>query len=121
MIRGLKFVAVPIRDVPRAVAFWTRNFGFTVASEQPFDDSPTWIELRVPGTDTRLVLYQPAAGEPLPEPAPGVTFTADDLARTYDELRAKGVEFVSPVRRFDWGATAAFKDSEGNTFLLASP
>jgi predicted enzyme related to lactoylglutathione lyase len=50
-----------------------------------------------------------------------VAFTTPDVERAYAELRAKGVEFVSPVRRFDWGASAAFKDSEGNTFLLASP
>ena len=121
MIRGLKFVSVPIRDLPRAIAFWTRNFGFTVASEQPFDDSKSWIELRIPGTDTRLVLYTPISPETLPDPSPGVTFTTDDLVRTYDELRAKGVEFDGPVRRTDWGSSAVFKDSEGNSFLISSP
>ena len=121
VIRGLKFVSVPIRDLPRAVAFWTRNFGFTVASEQPFDDSRSWMELRIPGTETRLVLYTPDDTAALPDPSPGVTFTADDLVRTYDELRTKGVEFDGPVRRTDWGSSAVFKDSEGNSFLISSP
>lgn len=121
VIRGLKSVSIPSRDLPRAVAFWTRKFGFTVASEQPFDDSRSWIELRLPGTDTRFVLYAPAAGEAPADVPPHVSFTTDDLARTYDELRTKGVEFDGPVRRTDWGASATFRDSEGNSFLLASP
>ena len=121
VIRGLKFVSIPSRDLPRAVAFWTGKFGFTVASEQPFENSPSWIELRLPGTDTRFVLYTPAA-EPAPaDVPPHVSFTTDDLARTYDELRTKGVEFEGPVRRTDWGASAVFRDSEGNSFLIAAP
>lgn len=103
------------------MAFWTQKLGFTVASEQPFDDSQRWIELRVPGADTRLVLFTPTSGDTPVGVVTNVAFTAADVDRAYAELRAKGVEFLGPVRRFDWGATAAFKDSEGNTFLLASP
>ena len=37
------------------------------------------------------------------------------------ELRTKGVEFLGPIRKADWGSSAVFKDSEGNSFLIASP
>ena len=121
MISGLKFVSVPTHDPARAVAFWTQKFGFTVAREQPFDDSQQWIELRIPGADTRLVLVSPSGADVLVGGFTNVAFTALDLDRTYDELRTKGVEFVGPVRRADWGASVTFKDAEGNTFLLASP
>ena len=121
MIRGLKFVSIPSRDLPRAVAFWTGKFGFTVASEQPFENSPSWIELRLPGTDTRFVLYTPAGETAAADVPPHVSFTVDDLLRTYDDLRTKGVEFEGPVRRTDWGSSVVFKDSEGNSFLIASP
>lgn len=121
MISGLKFISVPTYDPARAVAFWTQKFGFTVASQQPFDDSQRWIELRIPGVDTRLVLVAPSGAELLVGTFTNIAFTAHDLDRTYDELRTKGVEFIGPVRRADWGASVAFKDSEGNTFLLASP
>jgi predicted enzyme related to lactoylglutathione lyase len=121
VIKGLKFIRVPTINQARAVAFWTQKMGLTVASEQPFDDSQRWVELRVPGADTRLVLFTPTSGETPVGVATNVAFTTPDVERAYADLRAKGVEFVSPVRKFDWGATAAFKDSEGNTFLLASP
>ena len=121
MIKGFKSVRVPTSDQSRAVAFWTQKFGFTVASEQPFDDSQRWIELRIPGADTRLVLFTPTSPDTPVGGFMNVAFAADDLDRTYEELRTKGVEFVGPVRKADWGSSAVFKDSEGNSFLIASP
>lgn len=119
VITSIKSVAVPIHDRARALAFWTQKFGFTVASDQPFDDSPRWIELRIPGADTRLVLVTPdALGAHATDAA--IAFTVDDLERTYADLKAKGVEFAGPVERADWGSQATFTDSEGNRFVIAS-
>jgi predicted enzyme related to lactoylglutathione lyase len=120
MIKNIKFVSVPTRDPRRAVAFWTQKFGFTVASDQPFDDSQRWIELRIPGADTRLVLFKPPDTERRVGEFMRLAFTADNLERTYEDLKAKGVEFAGPVERADWGASAVFKDSEGNSFVLSS-
>jgi catechol 2,3-dioxygenase-like lactoylglutathione lyase family enzyme len=117
MITSIKSVSVPTRDQDRAVAFWTQKFGFTVASDQPFDDSRCWMELRIPGEDTRLVLVRP--GDEAHEVA-NVAFWVDDLDRTYAELKAKGVEFAGPVERTDWGSSARFTDCEGNSFTIAS-
>jgi catechol 2,3-dioxygenase-like lactoylglutathione lyase family enzyme len=119
VITSIKSISVPIRDQARAIAFWTQKFGFTIASDQPFDSSRQWIELRIPGADTRLVLSTPdtlATHDDLAH----VAFTVDDVARTYAELRAKGVEFDGPVRRTDWGSQATFQDSEGNRFVISS-
>ena len=112
---------VPVSDQARAVAFWTRNFGFTVARQQPFDESQRWIELRIPGADTRLVVYLPTGSDALPGTFMNMAFTADDVDRTYAALRTRGVEFVGPVHKADWGSSAVFKDSEGNSFLIVSP
>ena len=45
---------------------------------------------------------------------------ADQVDRTYDELAAKWVEFLGPPQIADWGSSALFKDSEGNTLIVSS-
>jgi len=120
MITSIKFVSVPTHDQGRALTFWTQKFGFTVASDQPFDDSPRWIELRIPGADTRLVLFPAQAPSARPDDVTNIAFMADDVERTYAELKAKGVEFAGPVEKTDWGSSAVFQDSEGNRFVISS-
>ena len=120
MITSVRSIRVPTRDHHRAVAFWTQKVGLSVASDQPFEDSPRWVELRLPGADTRLVLYTPHP-EDRPGPSNAIAFTTDDLDRTYAELKAKGVEFVSPPEHADWGASAVFRDPEGNSFVISAP
>ena len=56
MIRGIKFVSVPVRDQDAALKFWTEKCGFKVATDQAFGPQ-RWIELMIPGADTGLVLF----------------------------------------------------------------
>ena len=49
MIRGVKFVSIPVVDQDRALAFYTEKLGFRVATDQPFDGKQRWIELAIPG------------------------------------------------------------------------
>jgi predicted enzyme related to lactoylglutathione lyase len=51
---------------------------------------------------------------------PGVLATADCKA-TYDELKAKGVEFLSPPTERPYGIEAMMKDDSGNVFSMVQP
>jgi AraC-like DNA-binding protein len=45
-------------------------------------------------------------------------FATDDCRRTYEELKARGVEFLQePAERF-YGIEATFRDNSGNWFSL---
>ena len=48
----------------------------------------------------------------------GVNQVCDDLQRTYEELRARGVKFTQPPVRQSWGWWSMFEDQEGNRFAL---
>ena len=50
MIRGIKFVNVPVRNEKEAVKFYTEKLGFRVLTDQPFNDKQRWIELGIPAT-----------------------------------------------------------------------
>jgi hypothetical protein len=45
-------------------------------------------------------------------------FETDDCRRTYDELKSRGVTFLSePTERF-YGIEATFRDNSGNWFIM---
>jgi catechol 2,3-dioxygenase-like lactoylglutathione lyase family enzyme len=120
MIKGIKFASIPVRDQDAALRFYTEKLGFVVVTDQQFDDKQRWIELRIPGAETRVTLFTPAGHEDRIGTFSGVSFVADDVQRTYDELSARGVEFTGPPKKADWGTAALFKDVDGNTFVLSS-
>ena len=120
MIKGIKFANVPVRDQDRAIAFYTEKLGFVVATDQPFDDKQRCIELRIPGADTRVVLFTPHGWEERIGGFTNITFVADDVQRTYDERSAKDVEFPMPPRTEHWGTAAIFKDADGTQFVLSA-
>ena len=48
-------------------------------------------------------------------------FTVDDIHRTYEELRAKGVEFTEePTERF-YGTDCGLRDPFGNQLRIGQP
>jgi catechol 2,3-dioxygenase-like lactoylglutathione lyase family enzyme len=120
MIKAIKFASVPVRDQNRALTFYTKTLGFKVLTDQPFDDTQRWIELGLPRGETKLVLFTPPGHEAQIGGFSHVTFTTDDVEGTARELMAKGVEFVQPPKKADWGTAAVFKDPDGNQFVLSS-
>ncbi len=120
VIKAIKFASIPTRDQDAALEFWTTRVGFQVATDQPFDDKQRWIELRIPGAETRLVLFTPQGHEDRIGSFSNVTFVADDVQKTYDELTARGVEFVKPPKTEPWGTSAIMKDLDGNVFVISS-
>ena len=56
---------------------------------------------------------------------PGTPFNGalacSNVEQTYQELVARGVEFVTPPQKEPWGTFAMFKDPDGNQFMLSSP
>ena len=120
MIKAVKFTSIPVRDQDRALAFYTSALGFQVATDQPFDGTQRWIELRIPGAETRLVLFTPTGHEERIGTFSNITFLADDVVGTYRELTGRGVEFVGEPEVAAWGTSALFKDPDGNTFVLSS-
>jgi predicted enzyme related to lactoylglutathione lyase len=120
MIKQIKFVSVPVANQDRALDFYTEKLEFTIITDQPFDDKQRWIELRVPKAETRVVLFTTDEDKGRIGRFMNVSFTCDDLQKTYEELKGRGVEFVNPPKKEHWGSYAIFKDSEGNSFVLSA-
>lgn len=120
MIKGIKFVGIPVTDQDRALEFYTKKLGFSIATDQPFNDKQRWIELKIPGADTGVVLFTPEGHEGRIGDFQSISFHTKDVQKTYDELSARGVEFLGPPKAADWGTAAIFQDPDGNKFVLGS-
>jgi catechol 2,3-dioxygenase-like lactoylglutathione lyase family enzyme len=120
MIRGVKFATIPVRDQDKALKFYTEALGCVIATDQPFNDKQRWIELRFPGSPTRLVLFTFDGYEDRIGTLSNIAFWSDDVESTYNDLVGKGVEFTQPPKKADWGTSAIFKDPDGNMFVLSS-
>ena len=120
MIRGIKFVTIPVRDQSKALAFYTEKLGFTIATDQPFGNGQRWIELRIPGAETRVTLFTPPGQEHLIGTFMSFSLWSDDVDATYEQLRAKGVEFEAPPKREGWGTSVTLVDPDGNKLHVGS-
>lgn len=121
MIR-VRFTSIPVSDQDKSLAFYTEKLGFEVVTDQPFGNGQRWIELRPPGSETMIVLFTPPGQEERIGNFQNVAFTSDDVEKDYRELSEKGVEFLEPAKRQEWGGIQAiFQDPDGNKFVLASP
>jgi len=131
-VLGLDTVAVVVSD-PRKAILWYRDvLGLPVAYLGPSESTSDpgvqgsaeapghWIEMGRSAPRTRIHLCV-MGGQTEPGPT-GITFLTDDIAADHERLRAKGVPFLSPPRRMDWGEwIAEFADPDGNRFDLKQP
>ena len=120
MIRGIKFVTVAVRNQKEAVKFYTEKLGFRVLTDQPFDEQQHWIELGLPASDSRVVLFTAEWQESLIGKPQPITFWSDDVRATAQLLKSRGVDFVMEPKTEAWGTAAVFKDQDGNQFALSS-
>jgi predicted enzyme related to lactoylglutathione lyase len=106
VIKGLNYVAVLSRDVPRARRFFTEQLG--LATEDDQGDSFSQFTTRE-GT-----LW--AVMQPLPVSNPGgidLYLHVDDVDAAYRTWKARGVEMVTEPNDQPFGRTFAFKDPDG--------
>jgi lactoylglutathione lyase len=120
VIEGVSKVVIDVDDQARALRFWTQALGFELHQDAPYGEE-RWVEVRTPDAGLILVLSprqgdRPSASEQLP--TSNVFFYCDDLARTYEELRSRGVEFPQPPVELSFGWWSLFQDQEGNRFAL---
>jgi len=118
MLKRVKFTCVPVQDQARALDFYTKKLGLKVFTDQPMGDA-RWIELKSNGAETMVVLFNQPDHKPT-DKTPSLVFVADNVQSTYEELKAKGVEFVQPPKKAPWGEHAILKDSEGNLVLFGT-
>lgn len=121
MLKFVKFAELPVADQDRALNFYTEKLGLQVAQDAPYKEGWRWIELAVPGAETRIMLTQQTA-EPNSD-MPRLVFISDDVDATYRKLSARGVTFTKQPSKAPWNPGQTFAqlcDSEGNGIIITT-
>ena len=127
----LSLTAVVVEEYDPAIEFFVGQLGFELAEDSPAltnDGRPKrWVVVRPPNATTALLLAQ-ADGESQQRAIGqqfagrvGLFLRVDDFAAVYENLREKGVEFVTEPRDQPYGRVAVFRDVSGNRWDLLGP
>jgi catechol 2,3-dioxygenase-like lactoylglutathione lyase family enzyme len=132
MITKMTHTSVYVLDQERARDFYVNKLGFKIITDVPMPDNDRWLTVSpLHQPDLEIVLSPVSRGifsseivETLKELVKSGTFgvavyACDDIFATYEELKAKGVEFTKPPTKEFYGTEAIFKDDSGNWFSLA--
>lgn len=120
MITQIKFISIPVTNQDRAVDWFTNKLGFKVFTDQAMGPGQRWIEMRIGRAETKLVLYTPPGHENrIGGPVP-LAFQCDNVQKTCDELKSRGVEFAQEPKTESWGTSAIIKDPDGNQYVIST-
>jgi lactoylglutathione lyase len=120
MITHIAFATLYVADQQRSLDFYVDKLGFTVHTDAEMGPGKRWLELALPGSDTKLVVSKAADFETEVDTERGVDFAlaCDDVKATYDELVAKGVAVSPPVIE-PWGAFVQVTDPDGYEIFVS--
>ena len=121
MLEKVFYTSVLVSDQDQALDFYTNALGLEMRIDNPTPDGPRFLTVGVKGDDFMLVLWPGTPGQA--EPAMGrrpasITIATDDIQGMVEELKARGVEFVSDIIDFRGFWVAQFQDPDGNLLQL---
>lgn len=132
MIRALSHATIYVNDQDEALEFYTKKLGFEVRTDARMDNF-RWLTVGPKDQkDLELVLMKPGGmiddetrktlEELIAKGAMGAgVFRTADCRATYEELKARGVEFRGEPAERPYGIEAVFRDNSGNWFSLTQP
>jgi predicted enzyme related to lactoylglutathione lyase len=121
VLEKIFYTSVLVTDQDKALDFYTKVVGLEKRAENPTPDGPRFLTVGVEGDDFQLVLWPGTPGQAEPamgRPPASITIETDDIRKTFEDLKSRGVEFVSDVLEFPWGYVAQFQDPDGNRLQI---
>jgi len=132
MIKRLSHVTIYVTNQDEAYKFYVEKLGFEVRTDATMGNGFRWLTVSPKEQpDLEIALMEPKAGMMLDEETAkqirvlvekgalgACAFDTDDCQATYEELKGRGVEFLSPPTERPYGIESVFKDCFGNWFAL---
>jgi catechol 2,3-dioxygenase-like lactoylglutathione lyase family enzyme len=134
MLKKMTHSQVYVLDQDEALDFYVGKLGFEVNTDADLGFM-RWLTVNLPGQpDRELLLEKPGppahddataerVRELVTKGAMGMAgiFVVDDIHRTYEDLRANGVEFTDEPTERDYGIDCGLRDPFGNHIRIGQP
>lgn len=132
MISKLSHTSIFVLDQENARDFYVNKLGFKVHTDAEMGEDMRWLTVTPPEQpDLEITLVPVKEGMMFTKESAKqmrnlvrsgtfgfAVFECKDIYATYEELKAKGVEFKKPPTEEFYGTEALFKDDSGNWFSL---
>jgi len=132
MITKMNHVIIYVLDQESAYDFYVNKLGFNVHTDAPMGEGFRWLTVTPPEQpDLEISLMAVSEGMSFDNKTAAQmrdlvskgtfgfgVFECNDLNATYEELKAKGVEFSKEPTKEFYGYEAIFADDSGNWFSL---
>ena len=133
MITNVSLVTIYCLDQNKARDFYVDVLGFELRTDITMGDGFRWITVSHPSQrELEVTLMVP--GPPLDVDGAafvrrqlekgqmgGLGLRVDDCRKTYEELSARGVEFLQEPADRPYGTEAVMRDNAGNWLVLVEP
>ena len=123
-VKGVHGVRYLVKDVARAVTFYTSHLGFTLKHQQ----LPAFASVSLGDVDILISGPQASGSRPMPdgrEQAPGgwnrVVLRVDDLPGFIETLKKAGLRFRNEMLTGPGGRQIQIEDPDGNPIELFEP
>src|SRR3977135_4535211 len=123
-----------VHDQDEALAFYTQKLGWEVRSDVTIAELGNfrWLTVAPAGQPDFAVVLMAIPGPPVMDTetadqvrglmakgfAGTVSLTTDDVRASYEELKARGVEFTEEPEERPYGIDSGFRDPSGNSLRL---
>jgi predicted enzyme related to lactoylglutathione lyase len=123
-----------VHDQNEALDFYTNKLGWEVRADVTLAELGDfrWLTVGPPGQEDFAVVLMAIPGAPVMDAGTGeqvrelmgkgfagtVFLSTDDCQASYEELKARGVEFTEPPEERPYGIDSGFRDPSGNSFRL---
>jgi catechol 2,3-dioxygenase-like lactoylglutathione lyase family enzyme len=145
MIQKMSHATIFVLDQDEAKDFYVGKLGFEVKVDQSLPNGFRWLTVAPKGqSEVEIILLKVGSGTNFIKLKGGDgkndtkdvdamatllkkgmfnagAFQTADCRKTFEELKAKGVEFVSEPKDQFYGVESVFKDPFGNWFSLTQP
>lgn len=128
MKQSIALLALVVRDYDEAITFYTQKLGFLLLEDTMLTETKRWVRVSPPGSGQCSLLLARAVGSDqqhaIGNQTGGRVFLflhTDDFHRDYQSMLSKGIRFVRPPQKVDYGMVAVFEDLYGNLWDLIEP
>lgn len=128
MNQSLGHISFLVRDYDEAISFFTEKLSFRLVEDTVLSETKRWVLVAPPGSqETCLLLARAATPEQesrIGNQTGGRVFLflhTDDFQRDYQNMKVKGIKFLTEPRKESYGTVAVFADLYGNKWDLLEP
>jgi catechol 2,3-dioxygenase-like lactoylglutathione lyase family enzyme len=141
MIQRMSHSAIFVLDQDVAKDFYVNKLGLEVNTDASMPNGFRWLTVSPKGQPDFEIILMKVAPSPMEGGAQKIqpqdvetirelvkkgafgagVFETADCRKTYEELKAKGVEFLYPPKEQFYGIETVFRDPFGNWFSMTEP